>query len=286
MKALHTVYSLILILFLFIFSGKAYAESVDEPKKETGILEQGKLREERPIQIHVGIYRNLNSVGGVYNLNKYFSLGAFYHKDNNLQLDMLYSTKDWAMDSIYFQGGDTYVYGASRAKLDWSGPQVFLNMRFFPFPDIPIYLSGNVGRDLYGDSGRHNVLLSYNVSQRYWVINPPIYMDQDGSPYWFRTAGIGTIIHLPYGIFIDGQYSEGMYSDYQRNMHIRNDERIFLTNGYKVGEGFSLTENNSGQMSNEEIIASTYLMNARHRERGHTGRHVIYDITIGYALSL
>lgn len=274
------------ILVAFFVSGQIFGEEVKEKQVETGILEQGRLREERSLQLHVGVYNHLSSIGAVYNINRYFSVGAFYHKDHTLQMDMLYSVKDWVMDSIYYQGGDTYIYGASRARFDWSGPQLFLNMRIFPIPDIPVYLSANIGRDIYGDSGKHNLLLSYNLTEHYWVINPPIYMDQEGTPYWFRTAGIGAVIHLPYGFFLDAQYTEGIYTNYVRNMHVRNDERILITNGLRVGKGFKLEENGSGAMSGEEIVASTYIMNARHRERGHSGPHFIYDVWFGYSFGL
>ncbi len=275
--------------FLFInlvLSFSLGAESSENGQERTPLTMQGKLREERTIQVHAGVYPKLTSFGAVYNFNKYLSLGAFYHKDNNLQMDMLYSTKAWVVNSVYFQGGDTYVYGASRAKLDWSGPQLYLNPRLFPFPDIPVYISVNAGRDIYGDSGKHNLLLSYNISRMQWVISPPVYMEQQGSPYWFAAAGLGTVIHLPYGFFIDAQYTDGKYFGYNRNLHARPDERIFWTQGMVLQDGTVSAQTSAGSMSPEEFAATWMLMNARHRERGHGGRHVIYDITVGYSFGL
>jgi len=282
-KQIHS-FALLLILIPFVLGAETTSQNPGKPGYN--LFAQGDLREERSLQIQTGIYQRLQSVGLVYNLNKYFSIGWFYQKDYNLQKDILYSTREWASSSFYRQNGDFYVYGASRAKVDWSGPQTFLNLRFFPFPDIPIYLSGNAGRDLYGDTGRHNTLLSYNLSQKYWVIGHPVYMEQDGSSYYFRTFGVGSVIHLPYGIFLDGQYTEGLYTDYYRNMQVRIDERVFVFNGLRVTDDGRLVDNGDAHMTPEDIIVSTYIMNARHRERGHTGRHVIYDLWIGYAAGL
>lgn len=277
MKFLYK-YAIVLFLIL-LFPVTIFAEEEPEP----GFLEQDMLRVQRPLQAQVNIYHGLTSVGLVYNINRYLSAGWFYQKDYNLQFNRAYSIRDWVKDSIYFQNGDTYIYGASRAKLDWSGPQTFLNLRVFPVPEIPIYISANVGRDVHGDIGEHDVMLSYNASKNYWVIGQPIYMSQEGTPYWFRTIGLGTVVHLPYGFFVDAHYTEGEYFHYKRTMHIWNDARIFATNGYRVNENFELVPESNAAMTLEEVALSTYLMDARHRERGHTGRHVIYAVWIGYA---
>lgn len=274
------------MLLILILPSALFAKTETGKESEFDLFSQGSLREERSLQFEIGVYPHIQSVGIVYNINRYFSAGWFYQKDYNFQMKKAYSTKEWAMDSIYRQNGDWYIYGASTARLDWSGPQTFLNFRFFPFPDIPIYLSANIGRDIFGDSGKHNVLLSFDATNPKWVIGHPIYMEQEGTPYWFRTAGIGTVIHLPFGLFLDAQYSRGMYTNYVRTMHIYNDERLFAVNGFRVTEDGKLTPADDATMTPEDIVLSTYLMDARHRERGHSGPHVIYGVWIGYSTGI
>lgn len=251
-----------------------------------GFFDQAALREKNNLQLEANLYHGLESFGLVYNFNKYVSVGGYYYRNYDFLMDQLYAGKDWSKNSLYFSGGDLYLYGASRAEIDWSGPQYFLNLKVFPIPEIPIYISGVVGRDVVGDHANHNVLLAYNTTDKYWVVSPPVWMRQDGTPYWFRTIGIGSMIHLPGGFFIDGHYTRGVYTNYTRTMHIANDQRIFLMNGLRVTDDGRLVEDSNGAMTATDLILSTVLMDARHRERGHSGAHVMYGFYVGYAFSI